>query len=184
MRLQAGILTHMKTRIVLLLGAIVFGLSTQISSQDQDKWKRYEPRTLQSIKDSQMKLLKSFDVDLYLSTEEFPSRVKLTYLEKSRPLPPKKKQLLEAWKRMWKEAKFPNDPVEQFQTEVLFQEGSEEYWIAVQKPLLKPLPEEAKPRQMINAYVIWLGAVKVEDHWEWLIAMNEFQALPNPQASP
>ena len=59
---------------------------------------------------------------------------------------------------------------------MLFKEGSDEHWIALQKPLLDYLPKEVKRGQAINAYVIWMGAIKVDNHWKWLFAMNEFDA--------
>jgi len=57
---------------------------------------------------------------------------------------------------------------------MLFREGDKEFWIAVQKPLVDPLPKEVGVGKQFTAYVIWMGAIKSEDHWEWVFAMNEF----------
>ena len=63
-----------------------------------------------------------------------------------------------------------------FETESLFNENGSDFWIAVQKPLFDPLAKEVKIGQHFNAYVMWMGAIKVDDHWEWLFAMNEYDA--------
>jgi len=86
--------------------------------------------------------------------------------------------LLVGWTKMLKDT-VPANTVELFQTEVLFREGEEEHWLAVQKSLVDALPKEVKTGQEINGYVIWLGIVKVDDHFEYLFAMNEFDG-PNP----
>lgn len=162
----------------MFFGAFTLAFVGGASSQVQDRWSRYEPRTIQSI-------IKMHDQDLphdnfvgdqlFISADSFPSRVKLAYLAKSRPLSTKKNLVLETWRRMLKN-QVPSDLNEVFSTEVLFREGTEEYWIAVQKPLLEPLPKEVKTGQVVDAYVILMGAIKVDDHWEWLFAMNEFDA--------
>jgi hypothetical protein len=93
-------------------------------------------------------------------------------------------ELLRKWEKMMKR---PVSVVELFQTEVLFREGNKEYWLPVQKPLIDALKKEVKFGQAINAYVIFmggakLGGAKLENRWEWLFAMNEFNA--NQSQSP
>ncbi len=163
----------MRIRIILLIGALAFVLARDASSQNEDRWKHYEPGTLQSIIKMHQKAMDEDNSSVLLTADSFPSQTKLMYLVKSRPLPAKKKELLEAWKKMWGD-QVPADTLEVFQTEVLFKEGSEEHWIAMQKPLLQPLTKETKQGQVINAYVAWMGAIKVDDHWEWLFVMNAF----------
>jgi hypothetical protein len=165
----------MKLKIIFVVAALVCLLPQSASSQDEDRWKKYESRTLQSILDSEAEGLDASGANVYLSADSFPSRVKLAYLEKSRPLPDEKKRLLEEWARMWK-GRVPADTAEVFQTEVLFGEGSQEHWIAVQKKLLSPLAKEAKAGQVMTTYLMLMGAIKVDGHWEWLFAINEFDA--------
>jgi hypothetical protein len=67
--------------------------------------------------------------------------------------------------------------LEMFPTEVLFREGADEHWIAVQKPLLAALRKEVKNGQSLDGYVIFMGTIKkVGEQREWLFAMNEFDA--------
>jgi hypothetical protein len=143
---------------------------------DQSKWDKYQPRTIQSIIDAHNEYLA--DTDIFLSAESFPSRVTLIFLGKTRPLQDNHAKLVEYWKKM---LRINDDLVNVFGTEMLFREGDKELWIAVQKPLLDPLPKEVAVGKPFTAYIIWMGAIKDRSHWEWLFAMNEFDA---PTAAP
>jgi hypothetical protein len=147
---------------------------------DQSKWDKYQPRTIQSIIHAHQTFLiesdstaPNKDKQVVLTAESFPSRVTLVFLGKSRPLHDKRAELVEDWRKM---LKISDDLANVFGTEMLFQEGDKEYWIAVQKPLLDPLPKEVAIGRPFVAYIIWMGAIKDGDHWEWLFAMNEFDA--------
>jgi hypothetical protein len=96
--------------------------------------------------------------------------VRLVYSGKTRPLPAEHGVLLDFWRKMLKDQAPSAD---EFATEVLFKEGTAERWIVVQKPLLDPL-SKVKDGQTVNSYVIWIGAIKAGEHWEWLFAMNGF----------
>jgi hypothetical protein len=166
-----------------ILSAFLFVLVTAagISGQNKSSWDRYEPGTLKSIIEMHHDLVKESKSDktrFLLTGNSFPSQVKLVYLGKTRPLSGRRKELLVGWTKMLKDT-VPANTVELFQTEVLFREGEEEHWLAVQKTLVDALPKEVKTGQEINGYVIWLGIVKVDDHFEYLFAMNEFDG-PNP----
>ena len=54
----------------------------------------------------------------------------------------------------------------------------------MQKPLLDALPKELSRGQALDAYVMWIGAIKVGKRWEWLFAMNEFEASRKREAVP
>jgi hypothetical protein len=170
-----------------LVPAMVFvlALTTTTSSWSQgnennkaedDHWEAYQPRSIQSIIDAHQ--LADLDHDYktkatFLTADSFPSHINLVFLEESRPLPATKKILMDAWRRMLGE-KAP--PAGLFVTEVLFREGTKTHWIAVQQPLLDSLHKEVKNGQTVNAYIIWIGAIRVSKTWEWLFAMNEFEA--------
>jgi len=164
----------MKMRFVLLIFVIAFGAIAPMWGQSEDHWDRYQCRTLQSIIDlhrDDVQALNSKKKAILLTGDSFPSQVKLVYLGESRPLPAKKGVLLDFWRKMLKEQA---PPAEVFATEVLFKEGADEHRIAVQQPLLDALPKELKKGQAVNAYLIWMGAIKVGNRWEWLFAMNRF----------
>ena len=112
-------------------------------------------------------------LDFLLSADSFPSQVKLIYVGKPRAVTGRRMELLRKWDKMMRR---PVSLVDLFQTEVLFREGNKEHWLPVQKPLIDALRKEVKPGQAINSYVIFMGGAKLENHWEWLFAMNEFDA--------
>jgi hypothetical protein len=154
---------------------------------DQSSWDKYQPRTLQSIIDAHQDGLREFESDpsgyrnrLLLSSDSFQSKITLVFLGKSRPLLGKRAELLEYWKKMSKRS---DDLISVFGTEMLFKEGDKEIWIAVQKPLLDPLPREVAIGKSFTAYIIWMGAIQDGNHWEWLFAMNEFDA-PRDESTP
>jgi hypothetical protein len=154
-------------------------------SQDkQNRWDQYEPRTLQSIIDANQDFAKKLGSNkkaMLLTGNNFPSQVRLIYLTDSRPLPAEQQVLLDSWRKASKDNAPPGDV---FTTQVRFKEDSREYWILVQKPLLDALAKELSSGQALNAYVMWIGAIKVGKRWEWLFAMNEFEASQKREAVP
>lgn len=141
----------------------------------------YRPRTLQSVIDLHATNIAQFKPEekaVLLTADNFPSKVTLTYVGKSRPLTGKRKELVEAERKSLRYA-LPENLADTFGTELLFREGDREYWVAVQKPLLQYLPKEVRVGDSFTAYVIWLGAIKSEGKWEWVFAMNEFDPPPS-----
>jgi hypothetical protein len=110
---------------------------------------------------------------MLLTGDSFQSTVEVVYMGKSRPIDAKERVLLESWRKMFKEQPPPSDA---FLTEGLFKEGSKEHWIAIQKPLVDSLRNEVKTGQAVDAYLIWIGTIKIDERWRWLFAMNGFQA--------
>lgn len=168
----------MSGRVRLFTGILILFVAIDSSARS---WDEYRPRTLKSVIDlhaSNVAELKE-EKALLLTGDNFPSKVTLKYLGKSRPLTGKRKELVEAERKSLRDT-LPANLVEMFGTEMLFREGDGEYWIAVQKPLLQYLPKEVRVGDSFTAYVIWLGAIKSAGKWEWVFAMNEFDA---PQAN-
>ena len=168
-----------------LIIVISFLIATNVWSQDkQNHWDQYEPRTLRSIIDTNQEFAKKLNSNkkaMLLTGDNFPSQVRLTYLVDSRALPTEQKVLLDAWRKASRDIAPPEDV---FTTQVRFEEDSREYWILVQKPLLDALPKELSRGQALDAYVMWIGAIKVGKRWEWLFAMNEFEATKKREAVP
>lgn len=161
--------TTQPQKIFIILLAI--GFLVPVSRGQQNRWADYEPRTLQSVIDSHRGGVHR--LDYLLSAHSFPSQVKLVYLGKTRQVMGKRKELLRQWVKMVQQ---PGSVVELFQTEVLFREGTMEHWLLVQKPLIAALRKEVKAGESINSYVIFMGGAKQEGRWEWMFAMNEFDA--------
>jgi len=166
----------MKPHFLPLVCVFAIAAALVAGGQSESHWEDYKPRTLQSIMemhgDPPAESLDSSKSVVFVSSDSFPSKVKLVYLAKSRPLPADKSELLTYWtKSVNRQATTP----EMFQTEVLFREGADEHWIAVQKPLLAALPKEVKSGQSLEGYIIFMGFIKkAGEQREWLFAMNEF----------
>jgi hypothetical protein len=165
-------------RTILLVCILPLAVSIRGQDKKQSQWDDYKPRTLQSLIEmfsDEPGRLPATKTDIVFPGD-FPSQVKLVYLGKSRPLSTKKKELLTQWAK----SRHPEGPqriVELFPTEFLFQEGTVEHWVAVQRPLLTSIPKEVKRGQIFNAYVMLIGTIhKVGEQREWLFVMNEFDA--------
>ena len=168
--------TGLKRWLGVLVCVVSLALAVRGQDQKRPQWQNYKTRTLQSLIEmfsNEPERLPSTKTYIVL-LGDFPSQVKLVYLAKSRPLPANKRELLTHWT---KSRNRQLTTVELFATEVLFKEGADEHWIAVQKPLLKALPKEVKPGQSFNAYVLLIGTIhKSGEQREWLFVMNEFDA--------
>jgi hypothetical protein len=173
----------MTARLRLLASLVALVVITCTFAPSEDHWEKYQRRTLRSVVDSHHDDIERLNSDkkaMLLTGDSFPSQTELLYLGESRPLPDKQSLLFEFWRKMFKDqAPTP----EEFSSEMLFQEGTERRWIAVQKPLIDPLTKEVQKGQRLNAYVIWIGAIKDGEDWEWLFAMNGFLAQPSPESS-
>ncbi len=168
----------MKTCSLSLACISVFAVAMYAWGQSVDPWEKYERRTLQSIiemfPDRPEKFPDPTKNQIVLPGISLTSKVKLVYLAKSRPLSDNRKELMTYW---IKSVGLPATKVDLFLTEVLFREGTDEHWIAVQKPLLTALPKEVKKGQSFDGYVVFMGTIKkVGGQREWLFAMNEFDA--------
>src|SRR5215467_4491798 len=119
----------MRTRPIAILCMLVSAATSRAWNQSENSWEKYKPRTLKSIIDAHQPGLEQLDSShgqVFVSTDSFPSQVKLVYLAKSRSLSASKKELLGGWAKTVGEHR----PVlDVFGTESLFKEGVEEHWI-------------------------------------------------------
>ena len=158
-------------------------LTSFISTQDLDPWKKYQPRTLdQIIKNHAAKVLDDPDILMnfpdgstaVLTRDSFPSRVKVTYTGQSRSISPKRKEIISNWFTVT----YPDRRDEYFKlldTEFLFTETLIEYWMPVQNPLIQPLQEELKKGDDVTLYVAWVGARKESGKVDWVFLVNGFE---------
>jgi len=143
-------------------------------------WDSYVPRTLESIIENNQPLAAELEADspssknlVLLTANSFQSKVKLVFLGQSRQLTAEHSKLLGYWGKM---LKINDDLGTVFATEMLFREGTKDYWIPVQKPLLNFLPQEVKPGESFTGYIVWIGSMKTGGQWDSLFAMNGFDA--------
>jgi hypothetical protein len=155
-----------------------------ISVQDQDPWKKYQPRTLdQVIKNHAAKVFEDPDIVMalpdgstaVLTRDSFPSRVKVNYTGRSRSISQKRKELIKDWLTTTYGLEKREEYIKLWDTEFLFTETLIEYWLPVQTPLIHYLQEELKKGDEVTLYVAWIGARKESGKIDWLFGVNEFE---------
>jgi hypothetical protein len=158
-------------------------VANHLSPQDEDPWKKYQPRTLHEI--IKLHATKVFDnpeilmnfsdgSTAVLTRDSFPSKVKVTYTGRSRNIPAKRKELLKDW-LITTYGPDSKAYLKLFDTEVLFTEAGVEYWLPIQSQLIESLNEELKKGEIIFIYVAWVGARKESDKIDWVFVVNEFE---------
>jgi len=146
-------------------------IGTRISAQEQ--WDAYQSRTLgQIVKLHALELGESrAQVTFLLTAESFPSKVRVVYTGKSREITPRRREVISEWAKARKVSK---EVVDLFEHELLFVEGSKEYWIPVQEQLIPYLRRDVKTGETVELLVIWIGARKEMRQVEWVFLVNEF----------
>ena len=169
----------MRTRLflsMLLLPLIAAGLAYSQGEKKPRTVEDYRPRTLQELStmlpDNFRKALdKSADgqvTRIVVHGELFPSRVKVVYGDVTRPLLDLKDTVIAQWANGFAGA--PEFYTRSYQTEMLFTEGAESYWLAVRKDVLN---REWKKGQTVELCVIKMGNVRVGDKLEPVLLVEQ-----------
>lgn len=156
------------------------------STRAQDPWEKYQPRRLdQIVKQYAAKVVDDPDIEVkfpdesiaVLTRDSFPSRVTVTYTGQSRPISPKRKELINHWLRIWYgyDTQVRDKYVKLWDMEFLFTENLIEYWLPVQTPLIQHLQSELKKGDDVTLFVAWVGARKEADKIDWVFFVNEFE---------
>jgi hypothetical protein len=158
--------------------ALLLGWSSSIAHA-QTNWDRYTPGTISSIMQQHDSSIRADYVAKYprlvISGDAFPTRARVTYRGDSRPLDPKRLEILRRWGLT-----FLRDTsiVLDFHREYLFQEGKRLLWLPVQDSVAGYFPRELQAGQPLNLYVIWAGAYYAGGAIIWTFLVNEFEAAP------
>lgn len=161
----------MKTRLCLL----ILLLSTTLTFGQGEKKPRtiadYQPRTLQELTTLLPETFRAAlaergvqgnkDMKQIVHGQLFPSRVKVVYSGTKRSLLEDKRNVIVSWANQF--AGMPEFYTVPYQTELLFTEGAENYWLAVHKDLLA---EDWKKGEALDLCVIKLGNVRIGDEFE------------------
>jgi hypothetical protein len=166
-----------KRRVFALLAALVTASALQATD-----WSRYQARTLRDMMKAaaaqkpreEAGVMAGFD-------DELPSKVRVTYMGKSRPVSAARRRTFNQIREM---LEMRVDLPELFQNELLFREVDKEYWLAVQEPTRKHYGMELKPGSAVDIFVILLAAEKDEKgNIEPIFVVNTFD-LPATSKSP
>ena len=131
----------------------------------------YQPRTLQQLANllpepfraalAERGVEGNKDLKVIVHGELFPSRVKVIYSGTKRPIVEDRRHVIISWAN-----KFAGNPESYtlfYQTELLFTEGAEKYWLAVHKDLVA---QDWKQGDELELCVIKFGNVKIGDVFE------------------
>ena len=101
-----------------------------------------------------------------------PSRVKVTYEGMTRPLNENRKSIIERWANMFAGA--PEFYTTPYQTEALFTENGENYWLAVRSESLPKLDQELKKGELVELYLIKMGNIRIDDKMEPVLLVENY----------
>lgn len=178
-RISRGYL--MKTRLCLVMLLLSLTGVTLTYGQGEKKPRTvadYRPRTLQELNTLMPETFRNAlaergvhgnkDLKVIVHGELFPSRVKVVYSGTKRPLIEDKRNVIVSWANQF--AGVPEFYTVPYQTELLFTEGSKNYWLAVRKELLT---QEWKQGETLELCVIKLGNVMVGDQFEPVVLVEQ-----------
>jgi hypothetical protein len=134
----------MKTRLCLFMLVLSITGATLTYGQGEKKARTiadYQPRTLQELTTLLPEAFRTAlaergvegnkDLRVIVHGQLFPSRVRVVYAGSKRPLLEDKRNVIIGWANKF--AGMPEFYTVPYQTELLFTEGTENYWLAVHK---------------------------------------------------
>lgn len=162
----------MKTRLCLFIVLITAATLTYAQGEKKPRTiADYQPRTLQELATMLPENFRTAlaergvegnkDLKLIVHGELFPSRVKVVYSGTKRPLVEDKRTVITGWANKF--AGMPEFYTVPYQTELLFTEGDEKYWLVVHKDLVA---QDWKQGDALELCVIKLGNVQIGDTLE------------------
>lgn len=169
----------MKSSSIILLLALGVGCYVYAQRPPGPKKARtaadYRPRTLTEIAETGTGTQRRGNKaeTMFVHPDILPSRVRVTYTKTKRLLPEIKKEVLRQWARLY--AGSPEGYTKPYETEMLFTEGGKEYWLAVRTEALPRFEREVKKGEVVDLYLIRLGAARISGEWELLLLTENFQ---------
>ena len=173
----------MKVKLTLIVLALAVSCASVFTVRAQDfPWKDFERRTLKEI----ATLNETEDVEdrkrlpdqnrLIARGKILPSVVRATYTGKSRPIDEKRRKFIELWAGSY----FSQSPgyAANYESEFLFKEGADEYWLPVQKQVASHFPKELQQDDAIDLYLIRPGGISDKGKpTDWIFLVEEFQKV-------
>ena len=136
----------------------------------------YVPRTLQQLSPLQPSYVANEpsykDARIIVHGELLPSRVKVIYTGEKRPLLQEKKTVIESWANKFAGA--PEFYTVPYDTEMLFTENGESYWLAVRKEFVTQFEQELKQGDTIELFLIKMGSKRIDGKLEPVILVEKF----------
>ena len=161
----------MKTRICLFTLLLVSLTSSLLASGQTPK----RPRTPEDYKPRTLKELSTLVPDIIAANPEYqksakelailvhgdllPSRIKVVFDGTTRPLDDRKKGIVKQWADKY--AGMPEFYTGPYETEALFSDGAEHFWLAVRKESVPTFGQELRIGESVELLVIKLGGIRM-----------------------
>ena len=171
----------MKTRLCLLMLLLSITGATLTFAQGEKKPRTiadYQPRTLRELSTllpdafraalAERGVEGNKDMKLIVHGALFPSRVKVVYSGTKRPIVEDKRNLIISWANQFAGA--PEFYTKPYQTELLFTEDNQNYWLAVHNDLLA---HEWKQGEALELCVIKFGNVRIGNEFEPVLLVEK-----------
>lgn len=141
-------------------------------------WKEFERRSLKEI----VAINESEDVEdrkrvpsqnrMIMRGKILSSVVRVTYVGESRPIGAERKKFIELWAGSY----FSGTPgyASHYESESLFKEGADEYWLPVQKQVASYFPKELQKGDTVDLYLIRPGGLSTKEKTDWVFLVEEF----------
>lgn len=172
----------MRTRLCLFMLLLSLTGATLTYGQGEKKPRTvadYHPRTLRELATLLPETFRAAraergvhgnkDLKQIVHGELFPSRVKVVYSGTKRPILEDKRNVIIAWANQF--AGVPQFYTVPYQTELLFTEAGENYWLAVRK---EHLEHDWKQGDELEFCVIKLGSVRIAAEFEPVLLVERF----------
>lgn len=160
----------MKSRVCLFLLLLSLTATIVVYGQGQKKPRTeedYSPRTLLDLSTLQpppfaqaLRERDNKDLGVIVHGDLLPSRVKVVYDGTTRPLNARKKEVILSWANQFAGA--PEFYTHPYQTEMLFTENGENYWLAVRTESLPKFEQELKKGEAVELFLIKMGSIRIE----------------------
>jgi hypothetical protein len=144
-------------------------------------WDRYLPRTMTEIiviinPEGELDTLAENELYVEMGLDyQCPSSVQMIYSGEFREVIDPRYAVIVIWLDTFAPQLTTSEREELFETEALFTENGKEYWLPVQKPLIKIMKEELEPGDEVTLFLLWVGATKVEDETDYAFLVNAFK---------
>ena len=150
------------------------------AAQGDFPYEKYKQRTLAELIADGSNLPVKSDGNKVLPRPDFVfdadfnfSRVRVRFMDRSRPISVESKELLSFWQKSFA---IDQEVIDLYQDEYLFKECDTEYWIPVQKQVSSYFPKELKPGDMITLFLLRSAGKKLKDgkSYSFLFLSTEF----------
>lgn len=158
----------MRSRVSLLL-LLSITVTTLVYGQGERKPEDYQPRTLRELSNLYPPLIAKAlnerteedkrQMAIVVHSDLLPSRVKVVYDGTLRPINEHKKDLIASW--AYRRDGVPEIDTTPYQTEMLFTENGENYWLVVRQDSLLKF-QELQRGDTVELFLIKMGNIRLE----------------------